>query len=330
MLLLVGLELMISRQDIKFQYNLCYCQSKTKPSCSYGNSISIQLMLLLVYRLFICRGSVHIFQYNLCYCQSRTMMHIINSFQAFQYNLCYCQSQTNRRRSGRFLISIQLMLLLVFRFYLPRHRQRSFQYNLCYCQSASALAEFEPTIDFNTTYVTVSLLQGGLTALFRGFQYNLCYCQSLKTQIKTLSSEYFNTTYVTVSRVTGVDYGTVVKFQYNLCYCQSCSWVESPISIAIISIQLMLLLVTTTAHTPGRSLLISIQLMLLLVKLFGRYETMVMLFQYNLCYCQSACICSAAWLSTYFNTTYVTVSPFSLFRAFLPFLFQYNLCYCQS
>ena len=165
-------------------------------------------------------------------------------------------------------------------------------------------------MNFNTTYVTVSLRSAIALSHFRSsFQYNLCYCQSFVHILSTVRYDYFNTTYVTVSHGnTAAANFTLAIFQYNLCYCQSwrqfCQGHTShPISIQLmlllvrssspspspsqsISIQLMLLLVWVGVP-PGGDQRISIQLMLLLVKSCVCMPQIVKLFQYNLCYCQS-------------------------------------------
>ena len=98
-----------------------------------------------------------------------------------------------------------------------------FQYNFCYCSISHRNTKISDSSSFNTTFVTVLLLQKN----------------TLKSKL-----ESFNTTFVTVLYGRGRDLWRCEWFQYNFCYCSisSCSTGKSKSSV---SIQLLLLFYKT-------------------------------------------------------------------------------------
>ena len=120
------------------------------------------------------------------------------------------------------------------------------------------------------------------------FQYNLCYCQSEAKVSADDVRPNFNTTYVTVSRILVSARESVIgSSNFNTTYVTVSplpGQIVTPFSF--ISIQLMLLLVCQSSSRITKRTRISIQLMLLLVLIVGA-DVAAVIFQYNLCYCQS-------------------------------------------
>ena len=97
-----------------------------------------------------------IFQYISCYCLSSYGKYGIDNLVKFQYISCYCLSKCLLNMQYVFRISIHLMLL-----FIPV--QTEHQSAKCY---------------FNTSHVTVYLIQFCKSIYLLVFQYISCYCLS--------------------------------------------------------------------------------------------------------------------------------------------------------
>ena len=145
------------RSEREFQYNSCYCLSwwimkKNHQSC-YFNTTLVTVYLIsyreswgvnaFQYNSCYCLSFLRLrfrrlltaFQYNSCYCLSQGNAGYVNHYMKFQYNSCYCLSQKMYKCKQLVCISIQLLLLFIFKKIETLEAVAAFQYNSCYCLS---------------------------------------------------------------------------------------------------------------------------------------------------------------------------------------------------
>ena len=207
MLLFIATVLSNNKIISKFQYISCYCLS----------------FLHIEWRNIFFR-----FQYISCYClSSRTLlfhcliMHF-NTSHVTVYPFPY------RQPVLRSVISIHLMLLFIKTFscvHMPTdvfqyiscyclsrqsagHSDRNciFQYISCYCLSKCGISVYVPTLDFNTSHVTVyrSILCKSTYPNYISIHLMLLFIREKEQKAEEIY--YFNTSHVTVYRVSCLSY----------------------------------------------------------------------------------------------------------------------------
>ena len=225
----------------------------------------------------------------------------------FQYISCYCLSCQMQWLQLVLYISIHLMLLFIFTASDGCFIHKLFQYISCYCLSKCGISVYVPTLDFNTSHVTVyrSILCKSTYPNYISIHLMLLFIREKEQKAEEIY--YFNTSHVTVYR--GVPALTIFfpKFQYISCYCLS------PIDIAADSTVLYFNTSHVTVYLLSKS----------------QYEP-ALLFQYISCYCLSRRLISIICCFCHFNTSHVTVYLFCIIFFQKTSIFQYISCYCLS
>ena len=247
------------------------------------------------------------FQYISCYCLSSSFFKKSISI-CISIHLMLLFIDSFRATGKRTLqISIHLMLLFIGKFNLKNSKLLLFQYISCYCLSPATPRTPPHTANFNTSHVTVYLVNGVYYhhSLLE-FQYISCYCLSKQNFLRVRRLSDFNTSHVTVYRLFKAPHTVKIIFQYISCYCLS-KLQKKFLFHRRISIHLMLLFIWHIPFITDFNRFISIHLMLLFISIGFASNFPFSSFQYISCYCLSRKTTWHTHRYPHFNTSHVTV-----------------------
>ena len=189
-----------------FQYISCYSLSKQTNKDEWFRGVSIHLMLLFIIPSHSISLSSSMFQYISCYSLSELPPHLWRVLVPFQYISCYSLSRgtlkwakRNKRfntshvtlyrsriifRTGRWCVSIHLMLLFIFATLSDSAVMPMFQYISCYSLSSIHSLCFSGRILFQ--YISCYSLSRVINGTFGEcwmFQYISCYSLSFSRHV---------------------------------------------------------------------------------------------------------------------------------------------------
>ena len=161
---------------MEFQYISCYCLSRNTSITPEQERISIHLMLLFIFSA-----------------------HVVTVFElAFQYISCYCLSYRTNPNCQTYHISIHLMLLFILRSIGNYDADIFISIHLMLLFIANRSNAYNSWYDFNTSHVTVYLLQSDGSHRLHFISIHLMLLFIYRIGSYSCIPKYFNTSHVTV------------------------------------------------------------------------------------------------------------------------------------